>query len=61
LPRMVSRQETDPAICGRCGGVGFVRDAIRYCSGCSKTTVGCTCRGDRRQERVTSQNERLLV
>jgi len=59
--RMESPQETDLAICGRCGRAGFVRDDERYCSGCGKTSVGCTCKGDRRQERVTRQREPLEI
>jgi hypothetical protein len=61
MPRMESRQRADPAICGRCGGVGFVRESVRYCSGCGKSTVGCTCRGDRGQPRVAGQRESLAI
>jgi len=50
----VIRQETDPAVCGRCGGMGYVRDSVRYCSGCGMTTVGCTCMGDRRRSAAES-------
>jgi hypothetical protein len=53
MPKVVSRQETDPAICGRCGGMGYVRGSVRYCSGCGKMTVGCTCAGDRPQSTST--------
>jgi len=47
MPKMENRQETDPVVCGRCGGIGYVRWSVRYCSGCGETTVGCTCTGDR--------------
>lgn len=47
LSGVVSKQETDPAVCGRCGGMAFVRDSVRFCSGCGRTTVGCVCEGDR--------------
>jgi hypothetical protein len=41
--------------------VGFVSGSIRYCSGCGRSTVGCTCRGDRRQPKVAGQRESLGI